>query len=278
MRNQPSTQTKNTKKQISDFFKAPEQGMFKSRPFVMQQLTAENSLQSNLHTSLRQTEHYGHNLNQMQPTKVLDTTAVQPKMGTGQPKQLAKRPKNPLGLTVNTRREASGFVNPSHQHANMRPLFEKAAVSPVNSTRPLNEWLYSPSRRFYTHTPTHTQPPGITQGHSNTVMGHNPDAVSRWNDYGHQQPRTDNFTENRRASLYHGLEDRASSNASGGGTKERYLSPSPTIGSHPSYFDVTHPDFNPRNPWSDHFRQPDGNGGYQHTSVPQPRGQKRKRT
>ncbi|MHC5778216.1 hypothetical protein [Nostoc sp.] len=276
MQSRQYSQTKNTQKQTSAFSISPVQGMFESRPFVVQQQTTEKSQQPDLKTSLMQAKRYGHHLGQIQAASVSEPIAAQPKMEIGKPVQLAKaaktntpktirkRKKNPLGLKVDTRRDASGFVNPGHKHSKMRPLFENAAVSPRDHTRPLDDWLYSPSRRFFTHTPTHTQAPGITQGHSNTVMGHNPDAVSRWNTYGHKNPRKDNFDENRQTSFYHGLEDRASSNASGGATKEGYLSPSPTQGSHPSYFDVRHPDFNRRNPWENRFREPDGKGGYQH--------------
>lgn len=164
---------------------------------------------------------------------------------------------------MDTRRAAAGYENPKHQHSNMRPLYENAAVSPVDTTRPLNDWLYSPSRRFNTYTPTHSQPPIIVKGHSNTVMGHQPDAVTHWNTIGHTQPRASNFQHNRQTTTYHGLEERGRSNASGGATTERYRSPSPSIGSHESYFNVNHSQFNPRNPWPKHFRREDVAGNWE---------------
>ncbi|MDI3291011.1 hypothetical protein [Polyangium sp. 15x6] len=149
-----------------------------------------------------------------------------------------------------SRREASGFINPAHTAMSVRPLFLGAAVSPVDTTRQQADWLFSPSRRFYTYTPTHTQAPLIVTGHSNTVMGHNPDAVDRWNSYGHKQTRAQNRAENSQASFYHGLEDRGRSNASGGATTARYLSPNASLGSHAEHYDTTDPNFDSRVPWT----------------------------
>lgn len=257
----------------SDFSNAPIQEMFQSRPFEVQpQATKKSEQQPDLKGSLMRAERYGHQLGQIQPASVSIPTAVQPKMQTGQPIQLGKanktkigktkKTKNPLGLKVDTRRAAGGYKNPPHSHSNMLPLYKNAALSPQPSNRKEKDWLMSPSRRFNTYTPTHTQPPKIVKGHKNTVMGHAPDAVTHWNTNGHTQSRKANLQHNRETSSYHGLEDRASSDASGGATKEQYRSPSPSIGSHESHYNVKHPDFNPKVPWKNRLRKPDGNGGW----------------
>ncbi len=254
----------------SDLSNAAVQGMFQSRPFVMQpQATEKSEQQPDLKGSLMRAERYGHHLGQIQAASVSFPTAVQPKMGTGQPIQLVKskisgnkKPKNPLGLKVDTRRVAGGYKNPPHEHGNMLPLYKDAALSPQPQNRKEKDWLMSPNRRFNTYTPTHTQPPKEVKGHENTVMGHAPDAVTHWNQTGHTQSRAANSQHNRETSSYHGLEDRASSDASGGATTERYRSPSPSIGSHESHYNVKHPNFNPKVPWKNRLRKPDGAGGW----------------
>ncbi|XYI02611.1 hypothetical protein ACMHYB_23800 [Sorangium sp. So ce1128] len=177
-------------------------------------------------------------------------TRIAPGMVLSFDPNVAQLPPPPPTTGTWTRREASGFINPAHTAMSVRPLFLGAALSPVDTTRQEVDWLFSPSRRFETFTPTHTQPPIIVTGHSNTVMGHNPDAVDRWNNYGHTQTRAQNRFENSQASFYHGLEDRARSNASGGATTARYMSPNASLGSHPSHYDTTHVDFNPNVPWT----------------------------
>ncbi|NMG10099.1 hypothetical protein DP117_25715 [Brasilonema sp. UFV-L1] len=61
--------------------------MFESRPFVVQASRGENSPQPDLKTSLMRAERYGHHLSQIQPFGNEATTAVQPKLETGQPIQ-----------------------------------------------------------------------------------------------------------------------------------------------------------------------------------------------
>ncbi|NMG10100.1 hypothetical protein DP117_25720 [Brasilonema sp. UFV-L1] len=63
--------------------------MFESRPFVVQQQTAQELQQPDLKTSLMQAEKYGHHLNQLQPASF----SVQPqqKAETQAPIQLAKK-------------------------------------------------------------------------------------------------------------------------------------------------------------------------------------------
>ena len=284
------TQNQRTNKQTQDLLTTPVQAMFKARPFVVQTQTANQVQQPDLNTSLIQAKHYGHHLNQIDAS-VSKPEALQPKMETG-PVQLAPKRKrdsatggnstgqlnkrrrrpnltidtNPTGKELYDKRNAAGYKNQSHDHKNMMPLYEKAAVSPQPPNRNKKDWLYSPSRRFETHTPTHTNPPRIVKGHTNTVMGHKPDAAQHWNDVGHKQSRKDNQEHNKQTSSYHGLEDSKASAASGSKT-DRYGSPSPSIGSHPSHWDVTHPEFNPRVPWTKHLRQPDGKGGYEHVKY-----------
>ncbi|MEH1902057.1 MAG: hypothetical protein V7L04_11745 [Nostoc sp.] len=277
-----------TTKAMSSFSTAPTQGMFQSRPFVVQAQSANQV--SDLNTSLIRSEKYGHNLNQMHSTSDSDITAVQSKQDNqpvqlargqkrqssssvgnnliGQPKIRKKKPKltidtNPTGKAPHTRRNAAGYKNPSHDHKNMLPLYSPVSPIPptIKNDKQKKEWLLAPNRRLNTYSPTHTNPPTIVQGHQNTVMGHKPDAAEVWNTGGHKNSRKDNLEHNRQTSSYHGLEDRQKSDASGS-QADRYNSPSPTIGSHESYFNVRHPDFDPRNPWTNRFREPDSNGGW----------------
>jgi hypothetical protein len=248
------------------------------------QSKSDSQQKPDLKASLIQAEKYNHHLSKINLAEQSTLTPVQSKLEGKQPIQLGrvkrnkpqslstgqnltgqpKNRRNKPNLTINTnlanstvkphsRRNAAGYKNPSHKHPNMMPLFENAALSPVDTTRNKKDWLYSPSRRFNTHTPTHTQPPKIVKGHQNTVMGHKPDAAEKWNTVGHKQSRKDNMHYNRQTSSYHGLEEAKKSAASGSKT-DRYNSPSPSKGSHPSYYDRTHPNFNPSNPWPNRFR------------------------
>ncbi len=81
-----STKTENNRKKTPNFSTAPAQGMFESRPFVVQSKTAQ--AQPDLKTSLMRAERYGHNLSQIQPAGFSAATTVQPKMGMAQPIKL----------------------------------------------------------------------------------------------------------------------------------------------------------------------------------------------
>ncbi len=75
---------KSRREQTPDLSTVPGQGMFQSRPFVVQPQTAQKSQQPDLKTSLRRARRYGHHLSRMQPTGVSAPKAVQPKLGNGQ--------------------------------------------------------------------------------------------------------------------------------------------------------------------------------------------------
>ncbi|MEH2007422.1 hypothetical protein [Nostoc sp.] len=90
MTRQQHSQTKNYHKQTSTFSSASTGGMFESRPFVVQASRGENVQQPDLKTSLMRAKRYGHDLSQMQTFGNEVTTAVQPKMETGQPIQCAR--------------------------------------------------------------------------------------------------------------------------------------------------------------------------------------------
>lgn len=81
-----STKTENNRKKTPNFSTAPAQGMFESRPFVVESKTAQ--AQPDLKTSLMRAERYGHNLSQIQPAGFSAATTVQPKMGMAQPIKL----------------------------------------------------------------------------------------------------------------------------------------------------------------------------------------------
>lgn len=75
----------------SDLSNTPAQGMFQSRPFVMQpQATEKSQEQPDLKVSLMRAERHGHHLSKIQPASDSATTAVQPKLEMGQPVQLAR--------------------------------------------------------------------------------------------------------------------------------------------------------------------------------------------
>jgi hypothetical protein len=170
-----------------------------------------------------------------------------------------------------SRREASGLTNLPHFDSRMMPLFERAVHTPLpsSSSRSLRDHLESPNRQFNVYTPTHTQPPKLVKGHGNTVMGHGPeDAVDYFNREGHKHTKSDNKAHNSSASVYHGLEDKHASASSGGSTVSRYMSPSPTHGSHPSYYLRDHPQFNPRNPWHSYANQQDAQNRKRYVSPP----------
>lgn len=177
---------------------------------------------------------------------------------------IAPKPPPADGPKPQSRRVAAGLVNLPHMHANMMPLFAAAANTPPPSpaVRSEREHLESPTRHFNTFTPTHTQPPVLVQGHGNTVMGHGPeDAVDYFNRVGHTQSRAQNQEHNSSAAIFHGLEEYHASAKSGGETKARYRSPSPTHGGHPSYWDRSHPDFDPRVRWHTYANATDAQNG-----------------
>ena len=164
-------------------------------------------------------------------------------------------PPSSSSSTTWSSRTSAGYVNPSHSAVSVRPLFRDAAMSPIPSSiadDSKEEWdhLSDPSRRFRTHTPTHTSAPVIVKGHGNTVMGHGPvDAVDHWNANGHLRSRRANLAYNKQDSIYHGLEEKHASAASGAATTSHYRPPSPSIGSHESHWDTTHPEYDERTKW-----------------------------
>jgi hypothetical protein len=95
------TQTKDIKREKPDVSTAPAQGMFQSRPFVVQSKTAEQSQQPDLKTSLMRAQRYGHHLSRMQPAGVSAPKAVQPKQGNGQQIE-SDRSKTPQALQAAT--------------------------------------------------------------------------------------------------------------------------------------------------------------------------------
>ncbi len=141
-------------------------------------------------------------------------------------------------------RSIVGLGNPPHNR--MLDLFESANSSPRPAGRPREDFLMSPSRHFVTSSPNSRQvDPHLTQGHSNVVMGHDEGASNYWNREGHKLPPSKLREYNRELDSYHGLEQRAKSNKSGGGTP-RFVHPSRALGSWAGYWDSNHSDFDPR--------------------------------
>ena len=88
------TQNQLAKKKTQDLSNNPDQGMFKSRPFVVQTQKANLVQQPDLKTSVIQAKHYGHHINQID-ISVSKQEALQPKMEIRKPVQLApKRKRN----------------------------------------------------------------------------------------------------------------------------------------------------------------------------------------
>ena len=164
----------------------------------------------------------------------------------------------PGGVKPRKRREAAGYINPAHTDPIVQEIFERAVHTPPPSNRPLRDFLFSPNRNFWVHTPTHTSKPKLVKGHGKTVLGHGPvDAVVDFNAVGHKRLRAANKAHNRDPKIYHGLEDKYASAKSGGKTKTRYRSPNQASGSHPSYYRRDDPDFDDRVPWTTYANQAD---------------------
>lgn len=161
-----------------------------------------------------------------------------------------------------SRRNAGGYVNPSHRHGAMIPLWLAAANTPPRpgaSQAQVVAHLMDRSRTFTVTSPGGSRTRQVT-GHGSAVLGHRPSASTHWNDGGHRAPRAENLAHNRSAAAYHGIEDRDWSNASGA-SEPRYLSPRPDRGSHPSYFNPDDPDFG-GGPWPTwRWEPPPGGGG-----------------
>ncbi|MEH2361638.1 hypothetical protein [Nostoc sp.] len=85
MQSRQYSQTKNIQKQTSAFSIPPVQGMFESRPFVVQQQTTEKSQLPDLKTSLMQAERYGHHFDRIYPTELSAATGLQPNHKMGKP-------------------------------------------------------------------------------------------------------------------------------------------------------------------------------------------------
>jgi len=148
-----------------------------------------------------------------------------------------------------SRRTAAGFDNPGHEHSQMLPLWQKAAASPVPpglKGKQAKDWLMDPSRRFDTHSPGGTFT-GQIMGHGEGVLGHLTSAGLLFNTGGHLRTREQNLAANRQTAVYHGIEEKRHSAASG--SKEPgYESPRPDRRSDPSLFDRSDPRFT-GGPW-----------------------------
>jgi len=121
------------------------------------------------------------------------------------------------------------------------------------------------NRRFQAISPKRTSSQ-VIKGHNKGVLGHDESAGSNWNREGHTRPREENMEHNRQTSTYHGIEDRDSSNASGA-SEERYKSPGPHHGSHPSYWNPQHAKFQ-GGPW--HTWEKESGAQPQAPSLPVP--------
>ncbi len=107
----------------------PTQGMFQSRPFVVQS-KKDNIQQPDLKKSLMQTENYGYHLHKMQPDNDSNTTAVQPKkvregsnveviqmarIPTRRKGSTHSRPRTPYSRAVNSQSQSRTTYSPG-QH------------------------------------------------------------------------------------------------------------------------------------------------------------------
>lgn len=138
-------------------------------------------------------------------------------------------------------RSQYGYVNPAHDSKLGVELLAAGAHTPNPGSRPDSVHYLSPSRNFYTSSPTRQtdgsrrKDPGLTQGHSNVVFGHDEGASEHFNRIGHQQSPRTNGKWNKRKETFHGLERRDKSNKSGG-SSARYITPSKKLGSYEPYY------------------------------------------
>jgi hypothetical protein len=165
------------------------------------------------------------------------------------------------------RRNATGFENPDQLSVPIRPhLFDAVEASGQQVDRKLKgkaleTFMNDPARTFKVSSPKRTHWTTITgridenRGKSKLVAGHHPDASEVWNAGGHKQARYLNDAHNKLTSTYHGMEDEASSTASGS-KAARYLSPRPNLGSDRSYYDPSHSGFT-GGPWHTYTSQAD---------------------
>jgi hypothetical protein len=179
--------------------------------------------------------------------------------------------KKPSGAQKYDRRTAAGYENPKHDHGNMLPLWENAALSPVPSgKKPDKKWLMDPNRRFDTKQPGENYSGASgneIKGHKNGVLGHDEAAGSNWNREGMGRTRKENLEHNRQESTYHGIESKERSNASGA-HEDRYLSPRPGDGADRAYWDRNDPGFAKQGgPW--HSWQEVPGGGKAPAGAPQ---------
>jgi hypothetical protein len=149
--------------------------------------------------------------------------------------------------TAPTNRQMFGYQNPTHNSQLGLELLEDGANTPYDSSRwnDKEDWLMSPNRNFVTYSPnSRTQDSVFTQNHSNVVLGHDEGASVHFNRIGHTQTPQQNQQYNKTNIAYHGLEQRSKSNKSGG-SSDRYVTPSQSLGSHPMYWDPTHKNYDP---------------------------------
>jgi hypothetical protein len=138
-------------------------------------------------------------------------------------------------------RSQYGYVNPTHDSKLGVELLAQGAHTPNPGSRPDSVHYLSPSRNFYTSSPTRQtdgsrrKDPGLTQGHSNVVFGHDEGASEHFNRIGHQQSPRTNGKWNKRKETFHGLERRDKSNKSGG-SSARYVTPSKKLNSYEPYY------------------------------------------
>lgn len=166
------------------------------------------------------------------------------------------------------RRGHYGYTNLSHRSGAMRPIFERAAVSPPPPFKKRGDdtkWYMDPKRRYYTHD-YKGNPTGIVKGHSKVVMGHNPSASTHWNKHGYKDTYENNKAHNADPNSYGWLEKRADSDKSGG-KEPKYRDVTPSNGAHRQWWDPKTPGYlgNPVADWKPEVKtvQPSsGSGGY----------------
>ena len=148
-------------------------------------------------------------------------------------------------------RSTYGYSNPDNTSTEGLKIIRKSLIIELDPTSPTGyKYNYAPGKENnlnYLQTEARFKcqrtPKILKWGEFH--MGHHPEGASEhWNRIGHTQTKQDNNKWNKDDNNYWGVEDAATSQATGGGT-DRYLIPGPPDhpDSHPMWWDPNHPDY-----------------------------------
>lgn len=149
-------------------------------------------------------------------------------------------------------RETYGYTNPSHTSLKGLAIIRKGLIIEEDPSSPTGyKYNYAPGKEYdltYLQTLAHfrcARSGEIFQWRGDNLhKGHHEGmgASDHWNQRGHTQTKAENQAWNRNPANYHGPEMAIHSQTSGGRSEE-YKPPSPEKGSHPMWWDPTHPNY-----------------------------------